>query len=159
MSTRYTHSLTQQTFRERKMASVDRWIRCLAIAAVLSLLLSSCASFDNRVRVAQKEIEDSFKELGYTTGDVIEFTSTHRELKGRKWFERDVRFRDRGDREPAAIHQYFAHDAPYDFDYDLRVGESESVVQKIRWYEFKLDEIFTIYRIEFVGRPQPQPGM
>ena len=159
MSARHTNSLTQQTFRGRKMVSVDRRATCLAVAAVMSLLLTSCASFDDRVREAQQQIEDSFEELGYSTGDVIEFTSTHRELKGRDWFERDVRFRDHGDRAPAAIHQYFAHEAPYEFDYDLRVGESESVVQKIRWYEFKLDEIFTIYRIEFVGRPQAQPGM
>lgn len=133
--------------------------RTAAVVLMASAVLVGCASFDDQVREAQEQIEQSFEQLGYGPGDVLEFTSSRRELKGKEWFERNVRFRDRGDREPAMIHQYFAQDAPYEFDYDLRIGESESVVQKIRWYEFKLDEIFTVYRVEFVSRVRPQPGM
>jgi hypothetical protein len=135
---------------------MKRSFRLVAAAVLAGTLVAGCSSFDSRVKEAQTQIEDSFEGLGYQTGDVVEFTSQRRELKDHEWFERRVRFRDRGDRDPAAIHQYFAHDAPYEFEYDLLVGESLSTIQKIRWYEFKIDDVFTVYRVEFVSRVRPQ---
>jgi hypothetical protein len=35
----------------------------------------------------------------------------------------------------------------------MTIGESDSDMQFIRWYEFKLDENYPIYRVEFA---QPQ---
>ena len=37
------------------------------------------------------------------------------------------------------------------------IGESESDLQKIRWYEFKIDNLYTVYRVEFV-REAALPG-
>ena len=64
-----------------------------------------------------------------------------------------MRMRDRGERTWPELHQFFAHDANYPFAYVLTVGESESDLEKIRWFEFKLDQVFTVYRLEFV-KPQ-----
>lgn len=123
--------------------------------AVLSLcgglvILSGCASFDARVKHAQTKIEESFQTLGYTPRDAIMFRTLPREMKGRRWVERTVRFRDRQDRSWQELHQFFRRNPAYDFDYYLTVGESESDLEKIRWFEFKLDRVFCVYRVEFV---------
>ncbi len=50
------------------------------------------------------------------------------------------------------LHQFFARDAKYDFDYDLRVGESSTDIESIRWFEFKLDTYYTICRVAFIRK-------
>lgn len=117
---------------------------------VCLVLLSGCASFDSRVKHAQTRIEESFQTLGYTPRDAIMFRTLPREMKGRRWVERTVRFRDRQDRSWQELHQFFRRNPAYDFDYYLTVGESESDLEKIRWFEFKLDKVFCVYRVEFV---------
>jgi hypothetical protein len=84
---------------------------------------------------------------------VVEFKSTPHTKKGRSWVERTIRFQDKGDRPLPQITKFFRQDAQYDFEHYMTIGESDSDMQFIRWYEFKLDKTYPIYRIEFV-RPQ-----
>lgn len=121
----------------------------LAVCAAL-VAFSGCSSFQSRVKHAQVSIENSFQNIGYTPRDAISFRSTPREMKGRQWVERTVRFRDRQDRTWQELHQYFRNNPQYDFEYYLTVGESESDLEKIRWFEFKIDQIYCVYRVEFV---------
>jgi hypothetical protein len=117
------------------------------------LIFVGCSTFETRVKKAQEEIEQSLKDLNYTPRDVVLFKTERRLRKGRIWNERQMRMRDRGERTWPELHQFFAHDANYPFAYVLTVGESESDLEKIRWFEFKLDQVFTVYRLEFV-KPQ-----
>lgn len=132
-------------------------ISCLLLCSVvLSLFfLTGCTGFSGHVKDAQQEIEQSFQALGYSPRDVINFDTIPQERGEKKWFQRNIVFKDHEDKSWTELHQYFAHDAPYDFDCDLAVGESESDIQKIRWFEFKLDKYYTIYRIEFRRRITP----
>ncbi len=139
-----------------KIISKKTVLTPLFITAVLSLLfVSGCTTFPGKVKNAQKEIENSFQTLGYSPRDVIDFDTIKRERDGQKWFQRNIVFKDHEDKTWKELHQYFAHDAPYNFDCELAVGESESDIQKIRWFEFKLDKFYTIYRIEFRRRIIP----
>ncbi|NLF38784.1 hypothetical protein GX586_05025 [bacterium] len=129
----------------------------LALAA-LCALQCGCTTFETRVNQAQVEIENSFMKIGYSPADIIEFDKTPREMKGRSWTERRILFSDHGDRTWSSLHQFFAKDAAYPFDYHIGVGESESDVEKRRSFEFKLDQVFTVYRVEFVkGKTPGQP--
>jgi len=119
----------------------------------ICLGLCACTSFDERVTVSQASIDESFNKIGYTPKDVIDFRTTPRSMKGRTWVERSIRFKDKGDRPLAEITKFFKQEAAYPFDYYMTIGESDSDMQFIRWYEFKLDENYPIYRIEFA---QPQ---
>jgi len=125
--------------------------RLLPLAVCLGLC--ACTSFDERVTVSQATIDESFNKIGYTPKDVIDYRTTPRSMKGRTWVERSIRFKDKGDRPLAEITKFFKQDAAYPFEYYMTVGESDSDMQFIRWYEFKLDENYPIYRIEFA---QPQ---
>jgi len=118
---------------------------CIGLAA-----FSGCASFQSRVKDAQVSIENSFQDIGYTPRDAITFRATPREMKGRQWVERTVRFRDKQDRTWQELHKFFRNNPKYNFEYYLTVGESESDLEKIRWFEFKIDQLFCIYRVEFV---------
>ncbi|MCX7846704.1 MAG: hypothetical protein N2595_01530 [bacterium] len=120
------------------------------IGAISTVLVNGCASFDARVKHAQTKIEESFQTLGYTPRDAVMFRTTPREMKGRRWVERTVRFRDKMDRSWQELHQFFRRNPAYDFEYYLTVGESESDVEKIRWFEFKIDQVFCVYRVEFM---------
>ncbi len=122
----------------------------LALLCAAVAMLAGCSSFQSQVKHAQAGIEESFKNIGYTPRDAIEYRSTPREMKDRQWVERTVRFRDRQDRTWPELHQYFRNTAQYDFDYYLTVGESESDLEKIRWFEFKIDQVYCVYRVEFV---------
>jgi hypothetical protein len=119
----------------------------------ICLGLCACTAFDERVTVSQATIDESFNKIGYTPKDVIDFRTTPRSMKGRTWVERSIRFKDKGDRPLAEITKFFKQDAAYPFEYYMTVGESDSDLQFIRWYEFKLDENYPIYRVEFA---QPQ---
>lgn len=131
------------------MHRLHNWLTPL----VFSLALCACTSFSERVATSQASIDESFSKLGYTPKDVVEFKSTPREMKGRTWVERSIRFQNKGDRKLADITRFFQQDAQYPFDYYMTIGESDSDMQFIRWYEFKLDENYPIYRVEFA---QPQ---
>jgi len=124
------------------------WMRLLCIVPLL-LICVGCATFEERVKTAQKAIETSVKELGYTPNDVIQFKTTRHNSRGQIWNERVMMLRDLEDRSWKELHQYFKRDAKYPFDYALRVGESESDIEQIRWFQFNLDQAFTVYRLEF----------
>jgi hypothetical protein len=124
------------------------WIRLMCIMPVL-LLCVGCTSFDVQVKNAQKAIETSVKDLEYTPNDVIQFKTIRHNNKGVIWNERVMLLSDREDRTWKELHQYFAHDAEFPFSYELRVGESESDIEKIRWFQFNLDHVYTVYRLEF----------
>jgi hypothetical protein len=134
-------------------SNINRPRTRLLWASVAAVLLGACTSFESRVQVAQAQIDESFASLGYTPKDVVEFKSTPHTKKGRSWVERTIRFQDKGDRPLPQITKFFRQDAQYDFEHYMTIGESDSDMQFIRWYEFKLDKTYPIYRIEFV-RPQ-----
>jgi len=125
------------------------------IVFLTCVILAGCATpFNERVEKAQTEIEASFAKLGYSPSprDVMKYKIVPRVKKEFKWDEKQISFRDHGDKSWTALHKYFAQDAKYDFDYGLRIGDSESDIEKIRWFEFQLDDVYTIYRIGFVRR-------
>lgn len=130
-------------------------LTCIRILFILTVMLvfAGCSTFESRVKEAQEEIEVSLKELNYTPRDVVLFKTERRMRKGKTWNQRQMRLHDRGERTWQELHQFFARDANYPFAYVLTVGESESDLEKIRWFEFKLDRVFTVYRLEFV-KPQ-----
>ncbi len=116
-------------------------------------MLSACqAPFNERVTKAQDAIAASFSKIGYGPADVVTVSSIPQQMQGKKWFERQVAFRDHCDKEWDAVHQFFARDAKYDFDYYLTVGESSTDIESIRWYEFKLDEFYPICRVAFIRK-------
>ncbi len=118
-------------------------------------ILTGCATpFNERVKEAQAEIEASFKKLGYSpnTRDVMKYKVVPRMKRDREWEEKQISFRDHGDRSWVGLHKFFVQDADYNFDYGLRIGDSTSDIEKIRWFEIQLDDVFTIYRIGFVKR-------
>jgi hypothetical protein len=115
--------------------------------------LSGCATpFAEHVKTAQTEIEASFQKIGYTPRNVIKYKKVPRVKKDRKWEEKQISFLDLGSRNWKSLHEYFAHDADYSFDCHLTVGESESDIEKVRWFEFNLDKVYTVYRIGFIRR-------
>ncbi len=127
---------------------------------ILLLLLSACqAPFNERVKKAQDDIAASFGRLGYGPADVVTMNSVPQDMLGKKWEEKQVAFRDHCDRPWGELHQFFAHDAKYDFDYYLLVGESVTDIESIRWFQFKLDEFYPICRVAFIrkGRYGIQP--
>jgi len=122
---------------------------------IVNLILMGCAiPFNDRVKNAQSEIEDSFKKLGYYPNkrDVMKYKVVPRVKREFKWNEKQISFRDNGDKSWTGLHKFFAQDAKFDFDYELRIGDSTSDIEQIRWFEFQLDDIYTIYRIGFVRR-------
>jgi len=127
---------------------------------ITATILAGCATpFNERVKKAQAEIETSFKTLGYfpNTRDVMKYQVVRKSKKGREWDEKQITFRDHQDRSNMDLHKFFLKDAYYNFDYGLRIGESVSDIEKIRWFEFQLDDVFTIYRIGFVQRTPRTP--
>ena len=123
------------------------------LAAIMAAVaLAGCTTFAERTKTAQTEIEKSFVKLGYSPSrkDTIEYTSTPRTMRGQTWMERQVRFLDHCDRDGTGLTKFFRKEAGFKFDHDIVIGESESDLQKIRWYEFKIDSLYTVYRVEFV---------
>jgi len=122
-------------------------------SSIFIVTLSACqAPFNERVINAQNEIAKSFSKIGYGPIDAVTSRSVPQQMQGKKWFERQVSFADRGDKEWDQLHHFFARGAEYDFDYDLRVGESSTDLESIRWFEFKLDYYYTICRVAFVRK-------
>jgi len=136
--------------RQRKCT----WIlRCARLAGVVGFvfLLCSCTTFNDRVREAQNKIGRSLEELGYGPVDVVNFRKIPRTMKGRTWDERQVMFRDHEDRSWNELFKYFKYDADYDHEEcDLSVGESETDLETIRWFEFKIERVFSVYRVGFI---------
>jgi len=127
--------------------------KIITVCSVLIVMLSACqAPFNERVTKAQDEIAASFSRIGYGPADVVTVKSVPQQMQGKKWNERQVAFSDHCDREWDMLHQFFAHDAKYDFDYDLRVGESSTDIESIRWFEFKLDTYYPICRVAFIRK-------
>ncbi len=127
----------------------------IIIGFITCVILAGCATpFNERVDEAQSEIEASFAKLGYSPApqDVMKYKVVPRVKREFKWKEKQISFRDHGDKSWTALHKYFAKDADYDFDYGLRIGDSASDIEQIRWFEFQLDDVYTIYRIGFVRR-------
>ena len=125
----------------------------IIICAAFIVALSACqAPFNERVIKAQDEIAVSFTKIGYGPINVISVREVPHQMQGKKWNERQVSFRDQCEKEWSKLHQFFAHDAEYDFDYYLTVGESVTDVESIRWFEFKLDQYYTICRVAFVRK-------
>ena len=131
-------------------------ISSLALLLSLLFLISGCASFESKVENAQREILESVDNLGYSPNDVKYFSTKRRERNGKTWNERDMRLRDHEDRSWQELHQYFSREVKYNFDNTLTVGESESDIERIRWFEFKINQFYTIFRLEF-KRPQTNP--
>ncbi len=128
-------------------------IRCSRPACVAGFvfLLCSCTTFNDRVRKAQNGIGRSLEELGYSPVDVVNFRKIPRTMKGRAWDERQVMFRDHEDRSWNELFKYFKYDADYEHDkFDLAVGESATDLETIRWFEFKIDRVFSVYRVGFI---------
>jgi len=133
---------------------------------VAGAVLTGCTTFTARVAEAQKAIEKSFMQLGYGPRDIepsyipgsSNYSSTLHTMRGRTWMERQVRFRDHQDRKGAELTKFFRQDAKFAFEHELTIGDSESDIEKIRWYEFKLDQFYTVYRIEFVRPALPLRG-
>ena len=126
-----------------------RLLRATLLCGALCGGLTGCATFPERVISAQREINDSFAKIGYSTRDAIDSSSTPRDLKGRQWYERSIVFRDRGAPDWRVLAAFFRHKADYSFDCDVAVSECESDVLQSRQFEIKLDHLFTVYRIEF----------
>ncbi len=127
----------------------------IIIVFIASVILAGCAiPFNERVKEAQTEIEASFQKLGYSPApqDIMKYKIVPRVKRERKWEEKQISFRDNGRMSWTALHKYFAKDAGYNFNYGLRIGDSTSNLEQIRWFEFQLDDVYTIYRIGFVRR-------
>jgi len=126
----------------------------LVLCLILIVLLSACKTvpFNERVTNAQDEIAASFSRIGYGPADVVSVRKVPQRMQGKKWDERQVSFADHCDREWNRLHQFFAYDAHYNFDYDLTVGESSTDLESIRWFEFKLDTFYPICRVAFIRK-------
>lgn len=139
--------------------TITHYLRFAGIASVILLFCVGCTTFPDKVARAQSEIEASFQQLGYSPSDVALFETFPRERQGNLWYMRHIVFQDRGNKSWPDLRQFFAHEANYSFDFDLAVGESESDIQKVRWFEFKLDTHYTVYRVEFHRRILPRMEM
>ena len=129
--------------------------KILAIMAVI--LLSGCAStLSNRVANTQKEIDLAISALGYTKSDILqsqfEETTKTKDDETYTWKKKHVRLRDNYKLDWAALHKYFKTEVDYSEKDSLgmRVGEAEADKQKVRSFEFVLDNWCEVYYVEFV---------
>lgn len=134
------------------MYKIFKLFACIFCLAFIAAISACQAPFNERVINAQNEIAASFSKIGYGPMDAVTSRSVPQQMQGKKWFERQVSFADRCDKEWDQLHKFFLRDAKYDFDYDLRVGESSTDLESIRWFEFKLDHYYTICRVAFVRK-------
>ena len=129
--------------------------KILAIMAVI--LLSGCAStLSNRVANTQKDIDLAISALGYTKSDILqsqfEETTKTKDDVTYTWKKKHVRLRDNYKLDWAALHKYFKTEVDYSEKDSLgmRVGEAEADKQKVRSFEFVLDNWCEVYYVEFV---------
>ena len=129
--------------------------KILAIMAVI--LLSGCAStLSNRVDNTQKDIDLAISALGYTKSDILqsqfEETTKTKDDVTYTWKKKHVRLRDNYKLDWAALHKYFKTEVDYSEKDSLgmRVGEAEADKQKVRSFEFVLDNWCEVYYVEFV---------
>lgn len=129
--------------------------KILAIMAVI--LLSGCAStLSNRVDNTQKDIDLAISALGYTKSDILqsqfEETTKTKDDVTYTWKKKHVRLRDNYKLDWAALHKYFKTEIDYSEKDSLgmRVGEAEADKQKVRSFEFVLDNWCEVYYVEFV---------
>ncbi len=129
--------------------------KILALLAVL--LLSGCAAtFDQRVKNTQDEIDTAIQNLGYTKSDILlsqmEKTTKTRDDVTYTWQKKHLRLRDNYKLDWAALHKYFKTEVDYSEEdaLDLRIGEAEADRQKVRSFEYVLDKWCEVYYVEFV---------
>lgn len=136
----------------------------LAVLATLAMLGACTTPFPARVEHAQSAIFASFQKIGYSPRDIIGSpTTTPHVMRGRTWFERQIRFRDKQTLDYKQLSKFFDPLAKgskphsgFDFEYDFSISESESDIERVRSYDFKLDRYYTIYRVDFVRSLRPE---
>ena len=126
--------------------------KILAITALL--LLSGCAStLQDRVDNTQKEIDLAIEALGYGKSDIIsshfEETTKTKDDVTYTWKKKHVRLRDNYKLEWPALHKYLKTEVNYSEEdaLDLRVGEAEADKQKVRSFEYVLDNWCEVYYV------------